>query len=477
MKKSELLFVIILLPIDFLMVVLAALSAYSLRVGSFVTEIRPVIYALSFSEYLFYSLLVALGCLFIFALAGLYAIESGRKFAQELSKIFFACSTAVLVIIVAIFLKRELFSSRFIILAAWGFSIIYVTIGRIIIYKIQKYLLKLGYGAKKIIVIGTDKNTNTIIKQLQKNPQLGYKIIKQFPTFNEEIKQEIINLHKEKIIDEIIQADPNLDKEKTMDLIEFTEINHIIFKFTADIYKTKTSRLGIDTLIGIPVLEIRKTKLEGWGRIYKRIFDFFGAIFFIIMTSPIMLLTILAIKIESKGPIIYQNKRVGQNGKEFKVFKFRSMYYEMSTDVGSEEQKAKALEMEKELIAKQNTRQGALYKIKDDPRVTKVGKFIRKYSIDELPQFFNVLIGQMSIVGPRPHQPREVENYKLEQLRTLDIKPGVTGLAQVSGRSDLSFDEEAKLDIHYIENWSLWLDIQVIVKTPWVILFPKRLVE
>lgn len=470
MKKFDLLFAIILIPLDFLMIVLAAVSAYNLRVGSFVTEIIPVIYTLTYGQFLSWTILVAFGWLIIFAFAGLYTIQTDRKFSQEFSKIFFACSAGVLAIIVAIFLKRELFSSRFIILAFWGISIFYVAFGRIIVYKIQKYLLKKGIGCKKIIIIGSDKTTNQLIQELNKKPQLGYKIIKTYSNFNENIKQEILNLRKQKGLDEIIQVDPKLDKDKKLNLVDFTESNHIVFKFSADLFKTKTSRLNIDMLAGFPIFEIKKTKLEGWGRIYKRIFDIIGSIFLIILLSPILIITAIAVKLNSKGPIIYKNERVGQQGKRFKVFKFRSMYYEMSTGIGSQEEQAKALEMEKELIAKQNTREGALYKIKDDPRITSVGKFIRKTSIDEMPQFFNVLLGQMSIVGPRPHQPREVEKYKPEQLRVLDLKPGVTGMAQTAGRSDLDFDEEAKLDIMYIENWSLWLDIIIILKTPFVIL-------
>jgi exopolysaccharide biosynthesis polyprenyl glycosylphosphotransferase len=455
------------------MLILAALSAYTVRVGSFVTEIRPVIYTLKLNDYIFYSILVAIIWLFIFAFAGLYKIER-RKLNEELSKIFLACSTGILAIIVAIFLKRELFSSRFIILAVWGFSIFYVTIGRLIVYQIQKSLLKKGIGAKKIILIGQHKNTEIIGSAIQVNPALGYQIIKTFPSFNEQIKNEILELSKKEELDEIIQTDPNLDRQTTLDLIDFTEANHIIFRFSADIYRTKTSRLEIDTLAGLPVFEIKKTKLEGWGRVYKRIFDVICSLILIVIFSPILLITAIAVKLNSKGPIIYKNLRVGQNGKEFNLYKFRSMYYELSTGVGSDEQQEKSLAMEKELIAKQNVREGALYKIKDDPRITSVGKFIRKWSIDELPQFFNVLFGHISLVGPRPHQPREVAQYKDYHKRILDIKPGITGMAQISGRSDLNFDDEAKLDTYYIENWSLWLDLQILFKTPKVVLFPKR---
>jgi len=469
MKKIALFFAIILIPIDFFMLILAALSAYYLRVESFVTEIRPVIYTLSIGEYLSYSFLMALIMIFIFAIAGLYTIQTSKKFSPEFAKIFLACSTGVLAIIVAIFLKRELFSSRFIILAAWGFSVLYVTIGRIIIYEIQKHLLKKGHGAKKIIMIGQNKNTEIIAQELKEKPQLGYAIIKTYPTFNEEIKEEILNIHKKEIIDEIIQADPNLPKETTLNLINFTEANHITFKFSADIFKTKTSRLSIDTIAGMPIFEIRKTRLEGWGRIYKRIFDIIASAILIILTSPIMFITAIAIKLDSKGPVFFSRlddgtlvRRMGQYGIPFRYFKFRSM-----VDKSDSLRYSKALQ---EL----NLRKGPLVKIKDDPRITRVGRFIRKYSIDELPELFLVFLGKMSLVGPRPHLPEEVAKYKDYHKRVLDIKPGITGMAQISGRSDLDFDEEVKLDTYYIENWSLWLDIQILLKTPKVVLFPQR---
>jgi exopolysaccharide biosynthesis polyprenyl glycosylphosphotransferase len=450
------------------MLLLAATTAYYLRVGSFIADIRPVIYTLKPSEYLSFSVAVAIIWLLIFAFAGLYKIGK-LKLNEELSKIFLACSTGILVLIVAIFFQRELFSSRFIILAIWGFSIVYVTIGRLIIYQIQTLFLKKGVGAKKIILIGQDKNTQIIIDGLKQNPQWGYQIIKIFPSFNEQTRNEILQLSKNEELDEIIQTDPNLDRQTILDLIDFTEANHIVFKFTADIYRTKTSRLEIDTLAGLPIFEIKKTKLEGWGRIYKRIFDIIIALIFIIITSPIMIITAIAIKLNSKGPVFFSKKddgtpvvRIGQTGKPFKYFKFRSMI-----------DKSDSLRYS-EALKKINVRQGPLTKFKDDPRITRVGKFIRKFSIDELPEFFLVLSGQLSLVGPRPHYPEEVAEYKDYHKRVLDIKPGVTGMAQISGRSDLSFDDEVKLDTYYIENWSMWLDLQILFKTPKVVLFPKR---
>ena len=191
-----------------------------------------------------------------------------------------------------------------------------------------------------------------------------------------------------------------------------------------------------------------------------------------------MALVALLIKIESffekkkGGPIIYKNERIGGAGKKFEVLKFRYMKWDMCTDPNTPEGR-QAIEFEKKLIEKRSLKQGPLYKIKNDPRKTRIGAFIERYSIDELPQFFNVLKGEMSLVGPRPHQQREVEKYSEYHRRLLTIKPGVTGLAQVSGRSDLEFEDEYKLDVYYIENWSLWQDIQICLKTV-LVLFKRR---
>jgi len=196
-----------------------------------------------------------------------------------------------------------------------------------------------------------------------------------------------------------------------------------------------------------------------------------GSLFFIILFSPIMLLAAIIIKADSPGPVIYKNKRVAKNG-AFKLFKFRSMInqYCVGDDYGS----AAALELEKKLIQEKNTKTGPVYKISGDPRLTGVGKFIRRWSIDELPQFFNVLYGNLSLVGPRPHQPREVAKYERHHKKVLTVKPGLTGLAQISGRSDLSFEDEVKLDSYYIENWSLKLDLSILLRTPLAIIKGRR---
>ena len=236
----------------------------------------------------------------------------------------------------------------------------------------------------------------------------------------------------------------------------------------AKVLKTEVSEIA-----GIPIVMVKRTTLDGWGRIIKRIFDIIFSLFFIIILSPLLILIMIIIKLDSRGPVIYKNERVFKNG-VFKLFKFRSMILEYC--VGDQYGKDQALELEKKLIEQNNTKSGPVYKIAADPRLTKVGRFLRRWSIDESPQLFNVLWGRMSLVGPRPHQPREVAKYERRHKKVLTIKPGITGLAQISGRSDLSFEDEVKLDSYYIENWSLALDLSILLRTPLAVL-RKRKVE
>ena len=215
---------------------------------------------------------------------------------------------------------------------------------------------------------------------------------------------------------------------------------------------------------GIIALRYTSSQIEWWAAITKRIVDITWSLIGIIITSPILLITALAIKLDSKWPIFYRQERVGKNGEHFLFTKFRSMYTHLS--VGSWYGGQEAEQLYKDLVnSHANIRKGELPKIKNDPRVTKVGKFIRATSIDELPNLFAVFKGDMSLIGPRPHLPNEIENYKPRQRRVLSIKPGITGYAQIHGRDTLTFDQEATKELEYIQNWSLWLDIYIIFAT------------
>nr|WP_297705709.1 sugar transferase [uncultured Butyrivibrio sp.] len=220
-----------------------------------------------------------------------------------------------------------------------------------------------------------------------------------------------------------------------------------------DTFRRRKAFSYVSSIGTYPVYTFHTVSMNGWAKMFKRLFDIIFSLFAIIITSPILIITAIAIRLDSPGPAIFKQVRVGKNGRHFKIWKFRSMY------VNAEEMKSQLMDMNQ-------VKDGMMFKIKDDPRITRVGKFIRKTSIDELPQFFNVLFGSMSVVGTRPPTIDEVKKYSVRQWRRISIKPGITGMWQVSGRSSITdFREVVELDTEYIDNWSIWMDIKVIFMT------------
>ena len=443
------------------MVVLAGVSAYHIRFTASAREIRPIIFDLPFGDYLQVLLITASLWIIVFALEGLYNIKVRRNLAKELYKVMSACSTGLMMIVILIFLRGELFNSRFIVLVGWILAIVYISIYRSLIRLIQRSLYKQGIGVRKIILVGSSKTADILMQEFSVNQNSGYEVVKRLRDFELETSQELEEFIQTREVDEIIQSDPNMSKAEVLRLYDFADENHFTFKFAADLLDTKVLKTEVVQIAGVPIAEVVKTTLEGWGRIIKRIFDIIGSAILIVLFSPILIITALMIKIDTKGPIFFTRKdddsplyRVGQGGKLFHYLKFRSMI-DRSDSLRYTE------------LADRNLRKdGPMVKIQDDPRITRVGKFIRRYSIDELPELFLVFKGDMSLIGPRPHLPEEVAKYEHHHKKVLTIKPGMTGMAQISGRSDLTFEEEVKLDTYYIENWSMFLDFSILLKTP-----------
>lgn len=472
MKRSELLFTAILVPVDYLMLVLAGLAAYWLRTGSLVAEWRPVLFGvnLPLEKYLGLIFLIGFLMLVIFALSGLYEIRRANGLLESFARILIGISAGLAGIIVFSFIRREWFDSRFLIFAAGLLAIFFVLLGRIFIRAIQKFLVEhYKFGAHNVLVVGGDKISKEIISEMSEEPSLGYNLIEHFPDLDLDKIKEIV---AREAIDDIILANPDFSREQVLGLIDFCEEQRLNFKFVPNLFQALTINVEFDSLAGIPLVELKRTALDGWGKIIKRIMDFLGAIFGIIIFSPVMAVVAILVKLDSPGPVIYKNERVSPEG-TFNTFKFRSMKLEYCTGAEYDEN-GRASALEDELAAKQSGRKGPVFKILNDPRRTKLGRFLEKSSLDELPQFFNVLKGDMSLVGPRPHMPKEVAKYERWHKKVFNIRPGVTGLAQISGRSEIDFDDEVKLDTYYIENWSLWLDLKIILKTPLVVLFGRR---
>jgi len=459
MKRSELIFSALLVPVDFLMFLVAGMAAYFLRVSPLVANWRPVLFDLNlpFQRYFLLLIFVSILGLLIFAIAGLYSITAQKRLFKEFFQIIVAVSATALVIILYIFFSQDLFESRFIILMAWAFTIIFITLGRFLVKKLQRYLVgKFNIGVHYVLVIGRDEMTRRVVSEIVNRPDLGYRIKKYFPELEIE---KIKGFLKKTQVDEVILASPNYERGEVLEIVDFCEEQRIGFKFIPSLFQTIVTNVELNTFDGAPLIEIKRTPLDGWGKIIKRFVDIVSSFFGLILLSPLFLIISILIKLNSKGSVFVGLKRISQR-KEFSLFKFRSMIK------GAES-------MKKDLWSLNERKEGILFKIKDDPRVTSIGKFLRKTRLDELPQLYNVLRGEISLVGPRPHQPDEIDRYEKHHKKVLLIKPGVTGMAQISGSSDLPFEEEVKLDTYYIENWSPKRDIYILLKT-FIILFKDR---
>lgn len=464
MKRSELFFSALLLPMDYIALIISAILAYYIRHLPSVQRIRPVVFNLKFFDFLLLIVFIGLVWIAIYAIAGLYKIKGTKSFYDEFGRIFLATSAGVAFVTLAMVSTRNLFDSRFIILASWFFSIILVSIERACIRYIQRALYQTGIGVHRVILVGNGDLARDLENEFNNKPRLGYKIIASYPIFDEPVKEKIIAMAKNDSFDEIIETDTNMPHTTMLEIVGLAHEYHRDFKYAADLFRTRASNFGIETYADVPIVEIRRTPLIGWGRILKRIFDIIFSAIFIIIMLPIIAVTAIAIKIDSEGPIFFKYKRVGERGRVIDFIKFRTMIKD-----------AHKYRFDKEFLQQQkNLREGTpMMKFENDPRITRVGKFLRKWSIDELPQLFLALAGKMSLVGPRPHEMEEVEKYTRTQKNVLAVKPGITGMAQVSGRSDLDFNDEVRLDTYYIENWSLLLDIKILLKTPGAI-FKKR---
>ncbi len=467
MKRSDLIFASVLVPLDFAMLIAAGLAAYFLRFQT-LSDIRPVIYELPFSWYGGATVGVAVLTLIFFALAGLYQIGHNR-IHNEIQKIASACSTSIMSVIVFIFFINELFSSRFIVLAGWILSIVCVILGRSVLHGIRYVLFRNGIGLHPIAIIGDTKSCEELVQAIATTPSLGYKVACHFRDFDATAREKIRTLADQCGIDELFVLKEGITSEQLNALFDFAQVNHIPIRYSADIIGGKKLALGM--VGGIPLVEVRRTRLDGWGKILKRAFDIAGALILLVICLPLYAVIAIMIKLDSPGPVIYRNIRVGPRGK-FVTYKFRSMYTEHCT--GPDYDAAgRAEAYQEKLVKERSTREGPVFKVLNDPRRTRVGRFLERTSLDELPQFINVLIGNMSLVGPRPHMPQEVAGYGTHHHQLFSVKPGVTGLAQISGRSDLNFESEAKLDIFYIEQWSFWFDLVILFKTPLAVILRK----
>lgn len=473
MKKPELLFNIVSVPVDALMLILAGLFSFYTRIH-FQELVGPVIYDLRIIDFVKVLYFVIPVLMLIFALLGLYKLKGTRKVTEELGKIILGVSVGLFIVIIAFFFNNTLFPSRFIVLAAWGFAIIFLIIGRLLLRWAQEILFSLGYGLHNLVIINGANAESKVLEKVFKNKLFGYKLLAEL-SYDSNIINKLEELYQQRRFDEIIQTNPSMDDELNLKVVEFARYKGLQFSFLPNLFDVQRNVVEVNTFEGIPVISLKNSPLDGWGRVVKRILDILASSICLILASPLFLIIFIAIHLDSKGKSIYTATRVGKN-KNFAFYKFRSMYSHLSV---GEQYGGKQAEAVLDDLWKKNDRGGKdspLYKFKADPRVTKVGRILRKTKLDELPQFFNVLKGDMSMVGPRAHLVEQVAMYQAHNKRVLSIKPGIFGVTQIAQMAwpILPFEEEIRLDVYYIENWSLWFDIKILVQSFWMIFFRNR---
>lgn len=377
-----------------------------------------------------------------------------------------------IIIFILYFLFHVIAISRIFLFLNAAILLFLLITSKIIIYKSLRFYRARDYNTKNVVIVGTDGMTSDLIQAIQSNPDTGYRILGCLCIHEDgALADSVINEVKiigsiahyksflmDNTVDELIFATHPLNKvPNIIEVIRFTEELGVNVRILPDfqlhriMYTPETAKIELRQFLGLPTISISSTPANESGMLIKSLLDYTGAVLGIILLLPLFFVIALLIKIGSPGPIIYKQERCGLYGRRFNVLKFRTMVIN-------------ADEIKKDLID-QNEMAGPVFKIKDDPRITRIGKLLRKTSFDELPQLFNVLQGHMSLVGPRPPIPEEVEEYQHWQRRRLSMKPGITCIWQVSGRNNIDFDTWMKMDLQYIDTWSLLLDFKIMFLT------------
>ncbi len=398
---------------------------------------------------------------------GVYTPRRGGSWLTELYRIVNATTTVGIILFAVIFFILPAVYSRGLIIEAVIITIALLSGARGIRRFVEAQLRKRGVGVARVLVVGAGETGRAVMRSIVARPDLGYQIVGfvdddpgkgilgRFKALGG--LDQLETLIKTERVDEVIITLPSMYHRTIIELVRACEKYRARARVVPDLFQLSISRVDVDDIGGIPLLGIREATIPRAGRLMKRAMDILLSALALMVAGPIMLLTALVVRLESPGPAIFKQIRVGKRGRPFTIYKFRSMRR------GAEEEQSQLLD--------RNEASGPLFKIKADPRLTRVGRFLRRASLDELPQFINVLRGEMSLVGPRPGPPHEVAQYQSWHRQRLEVAPGITGLWQVSGRSELTFDEMCLLDIYYIENWSLGLDLTILLRTiPRVIL-------
>lgn len=461
--RKDFLIPLITVIADVLSIEAAFLFSYWLRFQSPFTEIVPVTLGVpTLGAYVLGSLVVIPAWLFLFSSRRMYDARRNVYFSDEFFAIVRLVFLGMLVVMSAAFFYRAFSYSRAVFALLGFFAVLFISIARYLVLRFEQFWYASGNDLKMVVIVGTNSTARKIYDSITLNPALGYRVVGFFSVnglndmetsgvdFLGHLSQ-VPHYSRTHEIDIVLVSLTYKDHPQLYELVRDCEGLNAEIMMVPDMLELMTSRVRIKELHGIPFIRIKAVPLSTWNLIVKRTFDAGASLLFLILASPLIGLLALLIKLGSKGPVFYLQERVGLDGTPFRLIKFRTMH----------------------VNAEQQT--GPVWAQKNDPRKTRVGSFLRRFSLDELPQLVNVLKGDMSIVGPRPERQHFVDQFKKEIPKYLDrhrVKTGITGWAQVNGlRGNAPIEERTRYDVYYVENWSLVFDLKIILKTVRAVLF------
>ncbi len=472
--KNTKFYSLILVIADTLVLLGAFSLAYIARVQY---DHRPLLSDVYAADYFMAFLTIVPFWILIFATLGLYNSSTYNRRLVEWGKIAIGAFIGILLVIGWEYIsERAIFPARLVAAYSLGISFLLIVFEREVLRITRSILFRFGRGIQRVLVVGNSPATRDIADNLSHTVKSGFQIIAiagparlvppgldviHFTSADTALKQL-----RELRITTIIQTDLYENDEKNQRVLSAAQTNHISYSFIPGDPEFYAGKNTVDVFLGYPMISVSQTPLIGWGAIAKSIFDRIIALLLIIVLSPVFLLLIILQKLLNPGPVFYISKRLSQFSKPVDLIKFRSM----SSKFGKKDAALEFEDMGRDDLAAEYRQH---HKVVDDPRITRFGNFLRKTSLDELPQLFNVLRGDLSLVGPRPILPQEAKFSRSRTALLHSVKSGVTGLWQVSGRSNLSFEERIELELFYAQNWSFWLDIKILFKTVAVVLRKK----
>jgi exopolysaccharide biosynthesis polyprenyl glycosylphosphotransferase len=436
---------------------LAYWARYSLLIGG---QVKDRVSLAQFEPLILFLVVVTLPLLLV---KGAYAWRLGRDTVDEFTTSFSTATIAVAAMVVMATMLQKYGYSRFVVVYVWVLLVVLLPVGRTIYRLVQGHLHRRGIGVQRLVVVGATDVGKMVMQSVVSRPDLGFALQgfvveraadgkRDFGRFHSlGTVAQIPALLESGQVDQVIVALPASSHDEIAPIIGLCERHGVGLKIVPDLFETSLGRVNVDEIAGIPLLDVKDRPLRRIERGAKRLIDITVAGTGLVILSPICALIAVLIRFESGAPTFIRQDRVGLDGKVFRCWKFRTMRRDAS-------------EL-RSVLQDRNEVEGPLFKIRNDPRCTPLGRRLRRLSLDELPQLWNVIRGDMSLVGPRPPLPEEVEKYDANQRRRLLVKPGMTGLWQVSGRSDLHFDEMVMMDVYYASNWSLALDAKILLRT------------